>query len=441
MSSNKYISLEKIKMKMNNKDYLSNITKKKKMHEEIKDCVIDRFIKIMYNQNNEIFQLNKKLEDLMKKSLSIIKNKIIKKKLFPVNQINLSFIKKTKRINREKKGEGINLFIKNMLNIESNKDNNTINRNSAKSFANFNKLIIEKNKKIPSIDNKMNHNNNNNLLNYINNSQSYKKKSRILVKKNWTYMSDNKFSINKKNLAVPTNIYCKKKFQNYNLVNKSEEKGINAYEYKNNFFKQHSFYYDNNQNSIKSLTRQRKKNKIRIINHKLNNCKNINLSNNQNNIFDYCRTERADKSKEIMKFIFSLQKNNFNTINKKNVNKNLNNTYKNSFTYHKMNKPIKLNNFIMKGKELNKSLISTNDQKIGHKTENKSNIKDINNINYTNYSLKTDRLSFNQNAKKKIIYTFDEQGEENDINNNSSSKENKSQTIYNPTFTSFLNRK
>ena len=442
MSSNKSIDLDI--MNISDKDYLSYITKKNKIHDEIRDSVINRFIKIIYRQNNEILQLKKKLEDTIKKSLLIIRKNIVKKILSPVNQINLSFIKNTKKINKEQKGESINLYVKNMLNIESTKDNST------KSIANLNRLNIKKKakKKIPSIDNRIN--NNNNLLNYINITQAYRNHSRNYFKKNLTYISDNRLAIDKKNIVEPISINSKKKYLNFNLDNKSEDKGMTINESKNKIIPQHSFFFDNNQNSIRCLTIQthKNKNKIKMINNKLKNFRKVNLSlNNNNNMYDYCPTERTNKNKEKIKYIFSLKKNIFNSLNPKNTNKNRKCICKNSFTYNKVNKTIKINKFIMKVKELNKNIISTNYQKVSQKTENKINMNDMNRINPINYIPKTDRISENKTAPKKIIYNIDEQRKEKsinineNINSNNLNKDNTLQTVYNPTFTSFLDRK
>ena len=87
----------------NDKDCLSFISKRNKIHEEIKDYVIDRYIKKIYEQNKEILQLKKKLEETIKNSLLIIKKSFLKKKFFPINQINLSYL------NNNNKKEKINI--------------------------------------------------------------------------------------------------------------------------------------------------------------------------------------------------------------------------------------------------------------------------------------------------------------------------------------------
>ena len=432
MSSYDYIDLAI--MNISDKDYLSYLTKKHKIHEEIRDCVIDRFLRIIYQQNNEIILLKKKLEDTIKKSLLIIKKNILKKKLSPVNQINLSFIKNTKKIS---------FLVKNMLSIENNKDNNnnTAKKNDTKSFIHFNRLNKKNQKKIPSFDNKVNHINSNNLLNYINKAQSYRNNNKNYFEKNLTCLSDNKFLIDKKNSLEPISLYSysKKIFPNNNLDNKSEDKGKALNEYAKKIINHNSFFYENNnQNSIKSLTIQssKKKNKIRIISIKLKNFKLTNLSIN-NNIFDKCPTERSNENKEQLNYLFSLQNNYFNKLNKKNISKNCNYICKNSFSRNKMNKKLKLNKYVLKLKELNKNLVSTYHQK----TEDNIIINDMNGINISNYIPKTDRLLYGKNAKNKIVYNFGEKGKENLINNDISNEDNTFQTIYNPTFVSFLNRK
>jgi hypothetical protein len=329
-----------------------------------------------------------------------------------------------------------------MFSIETNKDNinNTAKKNDTKSFIHFNRLNKKNQKKIPSFDNKVNHINSNNLLNYINKAQTYRNNNKNYFEKNLTCLSDNKFLIDKKNSLEPISIYSysKRNYPNNNLDNKSEDKGKALNEYAKKIINHNSFFYENNQNSIKSLTIQnsKNKNKIRIISNKLKNFKLTNLSIN-NNIFDKCPTERTNKNKEQLNYFFSLQNNNLNILNKKNISKKGNFICKNSLSRNKMNKKIKLNKFTLKLKELNKNLVSTYHQK----TENNININDMNGINVSNYIPKTDRLLYDKNAKRKIVYNFNEQEKENIINNNISIEDNTLQTIYNPTFVSFLNRK
>lgn len=114
-------------------------------------------------------------------------------------------------------------------------------------------------------------------------------------------------------------------------------------------------------------------------------------------------------------------------------------------------------------KELNKTLnIPNNHNKIQKSEKTIKNIKisDINNINFTKFAKfkpKTERFLDNHNndsyktnkrnkIKKDAASSLDENRKDNSINindniYNNSKKESSFRTKYNPTFTSFLNRK
>ena len=117
MSSNKITAIDLVSF--NDKDNLSFISKRNKIHEEIKDYVIDRFINKIYEQNKEILQLKKKLEETIKKSLLIIKKYFLKRIFFPVNQINLSYLKNNKK--KENKDNYI-FGVNNVQNIQQQKN-------------------------------------------------------------------------------------------------------------------------------------------------------------------------------------------------------------------------------------------------------------------------------------------------------------------------------
>ena len=164
MSSNKFIDIDI--MSISDKDYLSFISKKNKIHEEIKDTVINRFMKKICEQNNEILELKQRLEETIKNSLIIIKKSLLKKRLIQDNQISLSYIQSSQQINSKQKNGNLNSLIKNVLNIESHKEYHKINKNIAKSFASFNRLNLKKNlkPKLPSNQNNKINNINKNII-------------------------------------------------------------------------------------------------------------------------------------------------------------------------------------------------------------------------------------------------------------------------------------
>ena len=90
------MSLKKITefdiIKMSDKNYSSFKSLKNKIHEEVKEYVINKFIKKIYQQHKEITELKYQLENIIKQSLIIIKKCLEKKNLYPVNQISLSYV-------------------------------------------------------------------------------------------------------------------------------------------------------------------------------------------------------------------------------------------------------------------------------------------------------------------------------------------------------------
>ena len=495
MSSNKFIDIDI--MSISDKDYLSFISKKNKIHEEIKDTVINRFMKKICDQNNEILELKQRLEETIKNSLIIIKKSLLKKRLIQDNQISLSYIQSSQQINSKQKNGNLNSLIKNVLNIESHKEYHKINKNIAKSFASFNRLNLKKNlkPKLPSNQNNKINNINKNIILFnnelLNGIHTYRNSSRNNINKDLTFLPDmNKtFSIeNNKRIESINNYYMKRSININSLQNNSEEKKMALNEDKNKLYPQNSFFGENNCNNndkVKNLTihNHRGRNAIRIITDKLkynkknktkklNSFKKLNLSSNilnNSNICDYCSTERVQRNKEKIKYIFSIQKNIFDSQKKNhsqnnNIRKEYHNNIinKNSFNNNKINRAIKLNKVILKMKEINKNLLVPDFQKINQMTEKiikKINNYDINKINVTNYVPMTDRFIDNnknnpgnkiaqkENSKNNIFYYFEDKQKDNSINinenfyNNNINKEGSFQAIYNPTFTSFLDRK
>jgi len=481
-------------MNINEKDYLSYLSKKNKIHEEIKDSVIDRFIKIIYQQNNEIMQLKKKLEETIKQSLIILKKCLLKKKIQPFNKTTETSMRKCKKINMKLKYEKLKPLLNNLLYLDSSRDNNkTSSKNTEKSFASFNRLKLKKNLKSHSILNqntKMNNINNKNNK-YENDTITNRKNSRNSCNKYLTFdlNRNNTFFIDKNKNKSTTNYKNKRDFNFNYLYNSTEEKKILQNESNNNKFLQHNSFYTKNENNntiekIKNISIHNygRKNKIRKTkgplnlnkSKKLNSFKNLNLSHNilkSDNYdiksYEYCASERVLKNDEKIEYIFSLKNNNIFNSQKKNYFKDKfykNNLNKKSFTNsNKINRDFKLNKVVLKMKELNKTLnIPNNHNKIQKSEKTIKNIKisDINNINFAKFAKfkpKTERFLDNHNndsyktnkrdkIKKDAASSLDENRKDNSINindniYNNSKKESSFRTKYNPTFTSFLNRK
>ena len=455
MSFNRITDIDIISL--SEKDFLSFISKKNQIHEEIKDYVINRFIKKIYEQNKEIEELKRKLEEIIKSSLLIIKRNLLKKKYFPVNQIRLSYNKST----RKNKTNNINYI------INSIKDNNQkSHKNNAKSFASFNKINLKKYlKPKTSINNKLYKYNQS-----LDFSGSYRNNSRNIFNKDSTSFSErqyNTFFYENNNKIEPINSHSLKRNIKMNSLDKKEglKKTILNENKINKIYLQNSFFCEN-QNKIILLNQKLnnkviKKNKTRNLNClkklDLSNIiinKNPNLSNN---ILDYCMTERPTKNRETIKEIIGLKKNNFTCPhNGNNININyVNNINQNSVPKKKKIGKNKLNKIILKMKEINKNLNPKDFQNIiqkSTKARKKINISDINKNNTLNYISMTDRLLDNKNNNVMIreenvkvennINSSLKNEKLNNINEYKNNKdENSFQTIYNPTFTSFLNRK
>ena len=133
MSFNKIADIDIISL--SDKDYLSFISKKNKIHEEIKDYVIDRYTKKIYEQNKEIQKLRKKLEEAIKASLFILKKCLITKIKFQDNNEQ----------NYNNKGHNYSNSFKNFNNFEKQTSyNKKMHKNNAKSFASQNKINLKK---------------------------------------------------------------------------------------------------------------------------------------------------------------------------------------------------------------------------------------------------------------------------------------------------------
>jgi hypothetical protein len=472
-------------MKIKNKDSSSYLSNKNKIHEQIKDLVIDRFLKIIYKQNNEILLLKKKLEDTIKNSLLIIKKNFLKKKLSPANQISLSYYSNYKQNNYKQLKEHLGTL--RMINLELFKDNH-IFKKTAKSFSSFNNLNLKKivnskkklsNKRLKII------NNNNKIFNYnefLNGTQT-KRYSRNNTNKEMIFSPDknvNNTFYADNNIKIDPINHNKKRYISLNDLDNNKNEKRKSKSKDNIIYHQNSFFAEHNYEKIKNITLHsvRGQNKIRLMNDKfiyskrnktniLNSFKQLNISHNLinrdsliNKIYDYSSSDKNYKIKNGNKHIITLQKDIFNTIKINNIKEKHNTIKKNSFNNNKQHPSIKLNKIILKIKDLNNNIYSTNNRIIGHKAEKtikKINISGMNRMNTTNYFPMTDRFFNNNrnilenkskkkvNIRKKNIYHL---GDNNNFVNikeknydNKTNKENSFQTMYNPTFTSFLNRK
>ena len=205
-------------------------------------------------------------------------------------------------------------------------------------------------------------------------------------------------------------------------------------------------------NKISNIKRNTSKN-IKAFN-KINLLRNAN--NLSNNILNYYSTE---KSGDKMKSIFSEKKNIFShSYSKTNENEKLGNN--NTLTNTHMSGIGKFNEIILKMKEIKKS--SPDVQNIPqkkHKVKKKINIFETSKSNIPNCSSISERLSDSkrnlnngnkkngkEKRKKNIKIHFDNKKVESiinikEINYGDDKYDNSLETIYNPTFTSFLNRK
>ena len=475
---------------LNDKDYLSFISKRNKIHEEIKDYVIDRFINKIYEQSKEIFQLKKKLDETIKNSLLIIKKCFLKKKFFPVNQINLSYLKNN---NKKEKINKITFGAGNVQNQHKTyQKNNKINANC---LYTINKINLKKFLKPKKSFNQ-------NQTNKINNSNISKKfgqysvsldvpcayrnfsRNNIYYNKDSTLISEQKYDtcfMENNNKVEPFNGYNIIKNNNTNSLyeKKQQQKVILSHSKNNTICNQNSFFGDNclKINNFR-INNNKQKNKIKIINNGLfNNSNNIqkcksknvncfkklNLTNiifnnnhNQNNsILHYCQTDRTIKNGGKIKNIYIDYKNiPLSTKNNKITNENCI-----SISHHSVpnNHFVKLNKISFKIKEINKLYDTQNYSQKTERPRKKLNTNDIHNINITNYLSMTDRFLSNKKKDeykletKKEIKTnniktnLHKKGKKysiniNEFDNNNNNKDKSFKTLYNPTFTTFLNR-
>lgn len=473
---------------------------KHKIHEEIKEYVINKFIKKIYEQHKEISELKYQLENVIKHSLIIIKKCLQKKNLYPQKEISLSYITGKKHLSHERNIENTisselkPSIIRNAASLTEEKKGQK-NRLNDKSLVDMNLRILKKylNPKVSLVQNsKITPINKNNILfkyreslNSLN-GMKYKNKTRNNLYNNSTFFSEKQnetFFIDKDNHRIePINNSNLRKIINISSFEKKDKSQDIINKYKNNhIFTQHSFFGENNMENGKEknlyMNSSKGENRIRLLkksdinkisNIKRNTAKYINTVNKfnmlrnthnlSNNILNYYSTEKSDK----MKSIFSDKKNTFShSYSKTNENEKSGNN--NIITNTHMSSIGKFNEIILKMKEMKKNNVCSPDvQNIPqkkHKVKKKINTYETSKTNIPNCVSMTERFSdgkhtFNnghkkngkEKKKKNMKYHFENKKVENtinikEINYGEDKYDNSFQTIYNPTFTSFLNRK
>jgi len=489
------MSLKKITeydiIKMSDKNYSPFKSLKNKIHEEIKECVINKFIKKIYEQQKEIAELKFQLENIIKHSLIIIKKCLQKKNLFPEKQISLSYendnhLCHERSIDNNMSSEFKPSMIRNAMSLTEEKKTQK-SRINDKSHVDMNLKIL---KKYLNQNSKINPINKNNILfkyreslNSLN-GMKYKNKTRNNLYNNSTFFSEKQnetFFIDKDNHRIePINNSNLRKIINISSFEKKDKSQDIINKYRNtHVYAQHSFFAENNIENGKEknlyMNNNKGENRIRLLkksdinkisNIKRNTSKNIkafnkinllrNANNLSNNILNYYSTE---KSGDKMKSIFSEKKNIFShSYSKTNENEKLGNN--NTLTNTHMSGIGKINEIILKMKEIKKS--SPDVQNIPqkkHKVKKKINIFETSKSNIPNCSSISERFSDSkrnlnngnkkngkEKRKKNIKIHFDNKKVESiinikEINYGDDKYDNSLETIYNPTFTSFLNRK
>ena len=467
------MSLKKITeydiIKMSDKNYSSFKSLKNKIHEEIKEYVINKFIKKIYQQHKEITELKYQLENIIKQSLIIIKKCLEKKNLYPVNQISLSYVNGNNYLCHERNFEN-NIsselkpsIIRNAASLTEEKKSQK-NRINDKSHVDMNLRILKKylNPKVSLVQNsKITPINKNNILfkyreslNSLN-GMKYKNKTRNNLYNNSTFFSEKQnetFFIDKDDhhRIEPINNSNLRKIINISSFEKKDKSQDIINKYKNNHVcGQQSFFGENNFENGKEknlyMNSSKGENKIRLLKKsdinklssiKRNTAKYINTFNKfnmqrnthnlSNNILNYYSTE---KSEDKMKSIFSDKKNTFShSYSKTNENEKLVNN--NTLTNTHMSGIGKLNEIILKMKEMKKS--SPDIQNIPqkkHKVKKKINIFEASKTNIPNFTSITERFpdgkhTFNnghkkngkEKRKKNMKYQFENKKAENTIN-------------------------
>jgi hypothetical protein len=374
-----------------------------KIKEEIKDCVIDRYLKKIIEQNKEINDIKNQLEDLTKKYINIIKLMINNKSCMNMmDSNNQSFINRYIYKKRDKAS-----FIKS---IQQRKDYNYNNNINNDKLISIEKNTIEHRKK--SYDSKL-YENNINLEKKKNNRKIYENKENINYNLNINSSASNinyLKELNKKDLKkindihnilkaskIPKRNLKVKQLQLSNFKNNEINRSINFNESEN----KSTLYNRSELNDSKKIKTNKNRNKIK---QKINkNCLYFNTEENQN------KTHIHRKK-------YSL---NINSGLKDRLFKELRGNYNNFITLNSI-------------EEYNKT--DSNE----YENENQSASNLIYNYNKNKKEHKRFKTFFYQ--FKKINNTFNESFKENTSENNLFEDKIKSKFVCNPIFGSFLNR-
>lgn len=381
-----------------NYKYIFNL-KMNKIKEEIKDCVIDKYLNKIIKQNKEINDIKNQLEDLTKKYINIIKLMINNKSCMNMmDNSNQSFINRYIYKKKDKSSSIKNIRQKKNNNYNNNKlisiEKNTIEHrkksNESKIYDNNINLGKKKNKR-NIYENKENINYNLNInvsasnINYL---QELNKKDLKKINDIHNILKASKFP--KRNLKV-------KQLKLNSIKNNEINRSLNSNENEN----KSNLYNRIDLNDSKKIKSNKHRNKIK---QKINkNCLYFNTEENQN------RTHIHRKK-------FSL---NINSGLKDRLFKELRGNYNNFITLNSI-------------EEYNKTDSNENEN------ENQSASNLIYNYNKNKKEHKRFKTFFYQ--FKKINNSFNESFKDNTSENNLFEDKIKSKFVCNPIFGSFLNR-
>lgn len=381
-----------------NYKYIFNL-KMNKIKEEIKDCVIDKYLNKIIKQNKEINDIKNQLEDLTKKYINIIKLMINNKSCMNMmDNSNQSFINRYIYKKKDKSSSIKNIRQKKnsiynnnkLISIEKNTIEHRKKSNESKIYDNNINLGKKKNKR-NIYENKENINYNLNInvsasnINYL---QELNKKDLKKINDIHNILKASKFP--KRNLKV-------KQLKLNSVKNNEINRSLNSNENEN----KSNLYNRIDLNDSKKIKSNKHRNKIK---QKINkNCLYFNTEENQN------RTHIHRKK-------FSL---NINSGLKDRLFKELRGNYNNFITLNSI-------------EEYNKTDSNENEN------ENQSASNLIYNYNKNKKEHKRFKTFFYQ--FKKINNSFNESFKDNTSENNLFEDKIKSKFVCNPIFGSFLNR-
>ena len=389
-----------------NYKYIFNL-KMNKIKEEIKDCVIDKYLNKIIQQNKEINDIKNQLEDLTKKYINIIKLMINNKTCMNMmDNSNQSFIN---RYIYKKKDRSSS--IKNIQQRKSYNYNYNYNNNNDKLIS-IEKNTIEHRKK--SNESKF-YDNNINLGKKKNNRNTYENKENISYNLNINTSASNinyLQELNKKDLKKINEIH------NILKASKIPKRNLKVKQLKLNSFK--------NNEVNRSLNFNENENKSTLYNRSdLNDSKKIKTNKHRNKIKQkinknclYFNTEENQNRTHIHRKKFSL---NINSGLKDRLFKELRGNYNNFITLNSI-------------EEYNKT--DSNENESQNQNQSASNL--IYNYNKNKKEHKRFKTFFYQ--FKKINNSFNESFKDNTSENNLFEDKIKSKFVCNPIFGSFLNR-